>query len=203
MFDVFMRVVAPSPDGTVLDIGARSDQIYALSNEFEALYSWKDRVTGAGLDDASFLAPRYPGMRYVHADGRDLPFPDGSFDLVHSSAVLEQCLASRPDVTAATGVAMKGRTMKLHTQPTLNNGARLHGQLHAPRPEFVADLVARGLRIPIGLHDGDGLMGSMVMHDQDPVAKPDWNPGRIGADPKTAYEIPALSPFRYRDLKRQ
>lgn len=118
-------------------------------------------------------------------------------------AAMEHCLASRPEVTAATGVAMNGRTMKLHTAPTLNNGARLHGQLHALRPEFVDSLTARGLRIPIGLYYGDGLMGSMVMHDLDPVAKPDWNPGRIGGDPKASYEIPELSPFRWRDLKRQ
>lgn len=89
MFEAFIRDIAPSRDETVLDIGVTSDRTYASSNYFEALYPWKDRVTAAGLDDASFLEQQYPGMRYVHADGRDLPFPDDAFDIVHSSAVLE------------------------------------------------------------------------------------------------------------------
>jgi 2-polyprenyl-3-methyl-5-hydroxy-6-metoxy-1,4-benzoquinol methylase len=46
-------------------------------------------VTACGLDDASFLENDYPGMRFVQADGRNLPFDDGSYDFVHSSAVLE------------------------------------------------------------------------------------------------------------------
>jgi ubiquinone/menaquinone biosynthesis C-methylase UbiE len=46
-------------------------------------------VTAVGVDDASFLETAYPGMRFVKADGRDLPFEDGEFDWAHSSAVLE------------------------------------------------------------------------------------------------------------------
>ena len=32
---------------------------------------------------------QYPGVKFVQGDGRDLPFCDGQFDVVHSSAVLE------------------------------------------------------------------------------------------------------------------
>ena len=31
----------------------------------------------------------YPGLRFVQADARDLPFEDSSYDFVHSSAVIE------------------------------------------------------------------------------------------------------------------
>src|SRR5204862_6615864 len=37
----------------------------------------------------SFLCRQYPGMRFVRADGLALPFCDRSFDVVHSSAVIE------------------------------------------------------------------------------------------------------------------
>jgi hypothetical protein len=56
---------------------------------FEMLYPYKDKIVAAGIDDARFLEELYPGLRFVHADALDLPFEDGAFDYVHSSAVLE------------------------------------------------------------------------------------------------------------------
>src|ERR1041384_6482653 len=52
-------------------------------------YPHKAAITAVGLDDASFLSALYPGLRFVRADGRDLPFAQASFDYVHSSAVIE------------------------------------------------------------------------------------------------------------------
>jgi len=89
MFDDFIRAFAPSESEAVLDAGVTSDQSYESSNYFEALYPWKHRITAAGLDDARFLEDQYPGVRFVPADGMALPFSDGAFDLVHSSAVIE------------------------------------------------------------------------------------------------------------------
>lgn len=89
MFEDFMRRFNPSPDDTVLDVGVTSDQVYSVSNYFEALYPFKAKVTAAGLGDASFLETLYPGMTYVQANATDLSFGDRTFDLVHSSAVLE------------------------------------------------------------------------------------------------------------------
>jgi ubiquinone/menaquinone biosynthesis C-methylase UbiE len=89
MYARFMHNTAISPDETLLDIGVTSDQTYEASNYVEAWYPYKSKITAVGLDDATFLEQRYPGMTYVRADGRDLPFPADSFDVVHSSAVLE------------------------------------------------------------------------------------------------------------------
>lgn len=41
------------------------------------------------VDDAAFLEQEYPGLKFIRADGRKLPFASDSFDYVHSSAVLE------------------------------------------------------------------------------------------------------------------
>jgi len=89
MFQTFMQAFEPREIDTVLDIGVTSDQSYESSNYFEALYPFKHRITASGLDDASFLEDQYPGVRFVPADVMALPFADGAFDLVHSSAVIE------------------------------------------------------------------------------------------------------------------
>lgn len=117
-------------------------------------------------------------------------------------AEMAACLDTRPDIVAATGIAANGRTMQRRSIPTLVEGGQLHGQLHALRKDFIDRLVARNIRVPIGLYYGDGLIGSMAMHDLDPrhIA---WEPKRIGASLGATYEIPVLSPFRLEDLKRQ
>jgi ubiquinone/menaquinone biosynthesis C-methylase UbiE len=89
MFEAFMAEFEPSGSDTVLDIGATSDQTYIHSNYFEAYYPFKNQITAAGIDDASFLQTLYPGVRFVFANALHLPFSTGAFDLVHSSAVLE------------------------------------------------------------------------------------------------------------------
>jgi len=89
MFQAFIGFARPGPADKILDIGVTSDRGYDHSNYFEAWYRDKHRVTAVGLDDASFLAEIYPGVRFVCADGRQLPFADNSFDYTHSSAVLE------------------------------------------------------------------------------------------------------------------
>ena len=89
MFAAFMREFAPLPSETILDIGVTSDQNYISSNYLEALYPHKDRIIAAGIQDARFLETLYPGMTFVFANALDLPFSDGSFDLVHAAAVLE------------------------------------------------------------------------------------------------------------------
>ena len=89
MFDLFLKETQISETDTVLDIGVTSDQSYSSSNYLEAWLKNKSRITAAGIDDASFLEKLYPGLKFVYANGLDLPFEDKCFDYVHSSAVLE------------------------------------------------------------------------------------------------------------------
>lgn len=89
MFDRFMAAVQPRPDDCMLDIGVTAERSYPSSNYFEKWYPYKNRITAAGLDDAAFLEEEFPGLRFVKADGRNLPFADNTFDYVHSSAVIE------------------------------------------------------------------------------------------------------------------
>ncbi len=111
MFDVFLSSTGIQPQDTVLDVGVTSDLTYSHSNYFECWYPYKNRITACGIDDARFLEEMYPGVRFVPADGRSLPFLDQEFDYVHSSAVLEH-VGSREKQAAflreAWRVARKG-----------------------------------------------------------------------------------------------
>jgi hypothetical protein len=89
MYARFLESAAVSERDSILDVGVTSDRSYTSSNYLEAWHPWKDRITAAGIDDASFLEQQYPGMRFVYANGLRLPFADRSFDVVHSAAVLE------------------------------------------------------------------------------------------------------------------
>jgi putative flippase GtrA len=89
MYQRFLWDTAIASGDTILDVGVTSDQSYSSSNYLEAWYPAKSQITAAGIDDASFLKTLYPGLTFVQANGLDLPFPDGSYDFVHSSAVLE------------------------------------------------------------------------------------------------------------------
>jgi hypothetical protein len=111
MFKRFITDTGIRQDDTVLDVGVTCDQSYSHSNYLELWYPYKQCITACGLDDATFLEEMYAGLKFVRADGRNLPFANREFDYVHSSAVLEH-VGSRKEQRAflreALRVARKG-----------------------------------------------------------------------------------------------
>ena len=85
----FMTTIRPLPSDRVLDVGVTPDEILPESNFFEILYPYRQHLTVTGIEDASFLEERYPGLRFVRTDTDTLPFDDRAFDIVFCSAVLE------------------------------------------------------------------------------------------------------------------
>jgi SAM-dependent methyltransferase len=94
---LFLDELRPTPTTTILDVGA--DDVgfggdggqsgCGTHNFFEELYPWPERITALGLHEGSGFRRRYPGIPYVQGDACALPFPDGSFDVVFSNAVIE------------------------------------------------------------------------------------------------------------------
>ena len=89
MFARFIDCFGAVPSHTVVDVGVTSNEVYELDNYFEMLYPHKDRITAVGLEDGVHLERKYPGLRFIRMAPGPLPFSDRSFDIAHSSAVIE------------------------------------------------------------------------------------------------------------------
>lgn len=114
---------------------------------------------------------------------------------------METRLAETPHAHVMSGSAITGRSMIRFTAETLAEGGRLHGQFHALRPEFVEGIVARGIKLPIGVYFGDGLLNSMAAHSLNAMGTP-WDKSRSQGAAGATYQLPTLSPFRLNDLRR-
>lgn len=89
MFEQFARSFGTDPGQTILDVGVTNNETYELDNFLEVLYPHKAAITAVGLEDGAHLEAKYPGLRFVRVEAGPLPFADGTFDVVHASAVIE------------------------------------------------------------------------------------------------------------------
>jgi predicted SAM-dependent methyltransferase len=75
--------------GSIIDVGVTANKALMLSNFFEKLYPYPDRITALSNDDASWMEDEYAGLKFVRGTALGMPFEDKTFDLVFSSAVIE------------------------------------------------------------------------------------------------------------------
>ena len=100
-------------------------------------------------------ALRSPARAYAGVDGYAYVGP-ASFE------AMRHRLDADPHLMAIATVATTGRTMQRTAAAALRTGGQLTGQLHAMRPDFLDRMVARRVRLPVGLYRGDGLLNSMA-----------------------------------------
>jgi SAM-dependent methyltransferase len=94
---LFLELLRPGPETTVVDVGVTDAPFGGGStdNFFEALYPWPERVTAVGRTSLDRFTAAFPTVTAVRADGRDLPFAGGAFDLGFSNAVVEHVAGGR------------------------------------------------------------------------------------------------------------
>jgi hypothetical protein len=156
------------------------------------------------LFDISFADKSNAWNQYVHA----LAPPAALHVFVDASATvtpgairaLAAALAENPFAQAAAALPSCGRSAPAQ-RAQMRRSPSLHGSLHALRGDFLARIRAAGIRLPVGLYRGDGLIGSLVVHDLDALATP-WNTDRIALAEEATWRVAPLSPLRPRDLRR-
>jgi len=94
---LFLDLLEPGPETSVVDVGVTDAPFGGGSSDnfFEAMYPWPERLTGVGHTELDRFAAAFPRVRAVRADGRDLPFADGEFDVGFSNAVVEHVAGGR------------------------------------------------------------------------------------------------------------
>ncbi len=96
-WDLFLQKIQPTANTTILDVGFTEQEYSETDNFLEKHYPYLEQITALCLDtpETSILSkqnvslPRYPQIKIVTYDGKIFPFPDQSFDICWSNAVLE------------------------------------------------------------------------------------------------------------------
>lgn len=117
-YDLFQSYCHPTALTTVLDVGPSNSAPFAEGtplNFLEAFYPYPDRLTVVAPHSLDRLQASLPAIRPVFADGRALPFPDASFDVVFSNAVVEHVGQEADQRRFVAECCRVGRTVFLTT----------------------------------------------------------------------------------------
>jgi len=139
-FDLFENAFKPRPEDLVLDIGAAGRGFTTYS--FEDFYLYPERIIGGGVDLEEVRSARltYPLSRYAVLDGCHLPFPDQSFDIVFSNAVIEHVLGEGRQAQFAREVMRVGKSWFVTTP---NYWFLFESHYHLPFIQFLPQWLQR------------------------------------------------------------
>ena len=84
-----MDRINPKPEQKILDVGFTDHEYSPVDNYLEKHYLYPENITALGIEKPTEFSKRYPTVNAVQYDGNKFPFPDKSFDICWSNAVLE------------------------------------------------------------------------------------------------------------------
>jgi len=157
-FELLESVFRPRPEDRVLDIGA-SGAVF-LRYTFEDVYPYPKRITAGGYDLREVLSARhyYPQPSYAVFDGCRLPFPDKSFDLVFSNAVIEHI--PRQQKQFADEVTRVGKSWFVTTP---NYWYPFETHYHLPFIQFLSRPLQREYNRLLGTHIPKGQVQDLAL----------------------------------------
>ncbi len=88
--ELLEKCMKPAAHDKVLDVGAQVSS-NSTDVQFVDWYPWKENVTAVNVSQEYLdaIKERYPVVNTRFADARRLPWPDKTFDVVFSNAVIE------------------------------------------------------------------------------------------------------------------
>src|SRR5579864_2700208 len=146
LFRILDLVEPLLPCGSLLDAGC-GDGLY-----LEAIGRRADRLVGTDIAERILETARATAARsgaepeLVRANLESLPFPDGSFDVILCTQVIEHLLAPADGVRELARVLRPGGTLVITTDSSRNLVSRT---LNAPHDAAVALLGLRGRRLKV------------------------------------------------------
>ena len=90
-FDLFMSLLAPGPEETILDIGV-APYAFRGTNFLEQWYPYPERITALSNNRPELYKEFervFSGVKLEFGDANNLQFPDQSFNIIFSNAVVE------------------------------------------------------------------------------------------------------------------
>lgn len=148
-FDLLSSIFKARPEDRVLDVGA-SGEVF-LRYTFEDVYPFPERIVAGGATLNEILSTRqiYPRPRYSVFDGCALPFPDQSFDLVFSNAVIEHILGDGRQAKFAQEIMRVGKSWFVTTP---NFWYPFESHYHLPFIQFMPRPLERQYNRMLGSH---------------------------------------------------
>ncbi len=173
-FELLKNVFHARPEDLVLDVGASGETF--LQYTLEDIYPFPDRIVAGGYEPREILAARrlYPQARYMLFDGCALPFPDQSFDLVFSNAVIEHILGPGRQEKFAQEIRRVGKSWFVTTP---NYWYPFESHHHLPFFQFLPHPVQMqynrllGTHIPKGTVQELGLLSGRQLHALFPTGR--------------------------------
>jgi hypothetical protein len=150
IFDRFMRECSPGPDARVADFGVSGHRDHPVHYFFESLYPYRQQVTAIGraAEEAGWFEEAFPGLRFLEADLREIPLPDGYFDYGICNAVVEHG-GTRDQQRALVSEVCRVSRCVLFTTPNKRFPLELHTWL--PLLHWLPDTAYRSSLRRLGL----------------------------------------------------
>ena len=173
-FQLLLSLFRPGPEDTVLDVGA-SGEVF-LRHALEDVYPHPERIVAGGYHWNEVRSAReiYPRCRFAVFDGCALPFPDKSFDLVFSNAVIEHIVDARRQEQFAREIMRVGKSWFVTTP---NYWFPFESHYHLPFIQFLPPALQRpynrvfGTYIPKGRIEPLALLSARKLQRLFPTSR--------------------------------